>query len=104
MIKIPTGFTLGKYKDNGIQLCSINYFAPVEQIFLECKYPNRKECHDTISLLPKIGYSINSITDQKAGEIFESAGWLVKGYNNKKYTRCPHCRTKVNPTLIKQPK
>jgi len=94
------GFTLGKKRDNGIQTSGGNHFVSVEQIFLECRYPNRKKCHDTIALIPLYGFSIDNVTDEEAGEIFANAGWLVKGYNDKKHTRCPYCKTKITPSPI----
>lgn len=73
-------------------------YSSVAQIFLECRYPNRKDCHDTIAILPKGSCGneiIDVITDEQAAKVFTSMGWLVKGHNNKKYTRCPNCAKKL---------
>lgn len=90
---MPKGFRIGKRYDNGIMVGGKAVFGGWPQIFLECKHPERPGCHDTISIIAQGGNSIDKITDEQAGEIFDSNGWLVKGYNNNAYTRCPHCKS-----------
>lgn len=74
--------------------CCGPIYSCVAQIFLECA-GREIGCHDTIAILPKGNCDrnsiVDSITDNTAGKLFAAQGWLVKGYNNKKYTRCPIC-------------
>jgi len=101
IIKEVKGFRLDKKQSNGLQMGGGVVYAGRQQIILECRYPNRKNCHDTISLIPNMGHHINELTDEQAGQIFAEAGWLVKGYNDNKYTRCPYCKTKIKGSPIK---
>ena len=97
-IKLPTHTHLGKYKTNGIMCAGLAVFQDVAQVFLECG-GNKKGCHKSISIIPHVPYAneiIDKITDEQAGKIFSENGWLVKGYNNKKYTRCPICKHYLN--------
>lgn len=97
-IKLPKNTYLGKREYNGLMVGGLPVYSSVAQIFLECKYPNRKGCHDSIALIPTGTHRneiIDNITDEQAAKIFADAGWLVKGFNHPKYTRCPYCRTKL---------
>ena len=96
-ISLPKNTMIGKKKTNAIMVGDLVIDGGSEQIFLECKYPNRKNCHDTIALFPKNieGLSvIENLSDNEAGRIFADMGWLIKGYNSV-FTRCPNCRKKL---------
>lgn len=89
-------YRIGKRKYNGIFTGGGMVNWGTAQIFLECN-GLRKGCHDTIAILPKSNpfrdnnTIVDSISDDEAGEVFAQNGWLVKGYNSEKYTRCPVC-------------
>lgn len=103
-VKLPPHFRLGKEKTNGIMIGGLPMFSSVAQIFLRCA-GNEKKCHDTIALIPTTtdgNDAVNKVTDAEAGKIFDAQGWLVKGYNNSDYTRCPVCRLNITNVRFKQ--
>lgn len=99
-VVLPPNVYIGKEQSNGIMVGGKPAFVGVAQLFLQC-VGKEKKCHDTIAILPKKNANrsgndiVDSISDKVAGKIFEQYGWLVKGYNNPKYTRCPICAKKV---------
>lgn len=99
-IKLPPDTHIGKEITNGIMVGGIAAFSGVAQIYLRCG-GSEKLCHDTIALLPcrraKFDGNtiIDRISDEVSGNVFSQHGWLVKGYNNDTYTRCPVCKSKI---------
>lgn len=100
-VQLPPNVYIGKEKTNGLMIGGRPVFSAVAQIFLQCN-GKEKKCHDTIALLPKRNANrdangiVDSISNEMACKIFDSEGWLVKGYNNSKYTRCPVCSKKMS--------
>ena len=103
-IKLPRNTYIGKEQSNGLMVGGKPAYVSTAQLFLQCKYPNRKGCHDTIAILPTGAHGneiIDGISDREAGRIFAEHGWLVKGYNNPKYTRCPFCAKKFKKIKLR---
>ncbi len=99
-IKLPKDVKIGKERTNGIMVGGLPVHASSAQLFLQC-CGKEKKCHDTIAILPVSTATrsrneiIDSISNEQAGKIFADHGWLVKGYNSNKYTRCPECSKKI---------
>lgn len=103
-IKLPANVYIGKEQSNGLMIGGRPVYSSVAQIFLQCN-GKEKGCHDTIALLPNRNANkdpndiIDSISTNRAAKIFAQSGWLVYGYNNNAFTRCPICAKKVKAKL-----
>lgn len=104
-IQLPADVHMGKKQTNGLMIGGRPVYSSVAQIFLECA-GGEAQCHDTIAILPNRNASrdandiVDSITDVEAVKIFAAHGWLVKGYNSRKYTRCPVCASVLKPNSV----